>query len=68
MFFEASRIGCLKTTYYEKKVTYNMYTCYICCISREMMGTDGRDRATCQNLEEGTYMAFLELFNDNRTK
>ena len=32
-----------------------------------MMGTDIRDRATCQNLEEGTQMKF-GILNDNRTK
>ena len=31
------------------KVTYNMYSCDTCCMSREMMGTDGRDRAKCLN-------------------
>ena len=41
------------------KVTYNMYSCDTCCMSREMMGTGGRDRATCQNPKEGTWMAFL---------
>ena len=30
------------------KVTYNMYTCYTCCMSREMMEMDGRDSAKCR--------------------
>ena len=31
-----------------KKVTYNMYSCDICCMSREMMEMDGRDCAKCR--------------------
>ena len=49
MFFEASSIRCRKTIFDVTKVTYNMYLCDISCISREIMGTDGRDRAKCQN-------------------
>ena len=49
MFFEASSIGCRKTIFDVTKVTYNMYLCDISCMSREIMGTDGRDRAKCQN-------------------
>ena len=30
------------------KVTYNMYSCNTCCISREMIEMDGRDGATCR--------------------
>ena len=30
------------------KVKYNMYSCDISCMSREMMGTDDRDRAKCR--------------------
>ena len=54
MFFEAPSIGCGKTIFDVTKVTYNMYSCAISCLSREMMEMDGRDLATCQNLEEGT--------------
>ena len=43
MFFKAPSIGCRKTIFDVKKVTYNMYTCYTCCMSREMMEMDGRD-------------------------
>ena len=32
-----------------KKVTYNMYSCVISVMIREMMKMDGRDRAECQN-------------------
>ena len=31
-----------------KKVTYNMYSCDTCCMSREMMEMDDRDSAKCQ--------------------
>ena len=30
------------------KVTYNMYTCYTCCMSREMMEMDSRDSVKCR--------------------
>ena len=49
MFFEATRFGCCKTIFYAKKVTYNTYSCAISGMSREMMETDDRDRAKCQN-------------------
>ena len=45
MFFEASRFGCRKKIFDVKKVTYNMYSCDISCMSREMMEMDGRDSA-----------------------
>ena len=48
MIFEASSIGCRKTTCEVKKVTYNTYSCDICCMSREMMEMDGRDSAKGQ--------------------
>ena len=48
MFFEASSIGCRKTTCDVTKVTYNMYTCYTCGMSREMMEIDGRNSAKCR--------------------
>ena len=67
MFFEASSIGCRRTTYDVKKVTYNMYSCDTCCISREMMETDGRGCAKCQNPRVGHGWHF-EIVNDNRTK
>ena len=35
-------------TYDVTKVTYNMYSCDTCCMSREMMEIDGRDNAKCQ--------------------
>ena len=47
-FFEALSIGCRKTTCDVTKVTYNIYSCDPCCMSREMMEMDGRDSAKCQ--------------------
>ena len=51
-FFEASRFGCRKTIFDATKVTYNMYSCAISGMSREMMKMDGRDSAECQNWEK----------------
>ena len=48
MFFEASRFGCRKTNFDVTKVTYNMYSCAISGMSREMMKIDGRDSAEYQ--------------------
>ena len=48
MFFEASRFGCRKTIFDATKVTYNMYSCAISSMSREMMKMDGRDSAEYQ--------------------
>ena len=42
MFFEASRFGCRKTIFDVTKVTYNMYSCTISGMSREIMKIDGR--------------------------
>ena len=47
-FFKAPSIGCRKTTSDVKKVTYNMYSCDTCCMSREMMEMGGQDNAKCQ--------------------
>ena len=55
-FFEASSIGCHKTTCDVTKVIYNMYTCDTCCMSREMMEMDGLECAKCQNPREWTQM------------
>ena len=49
MFFEASHFGCHKTTCDVMKVTYNTCSCVISGMSKEMMKTDGRDSAECQN-------------------
>ena len=62
MFFEASSIGCCKTTFDVIKVTYNMYSCYTSCMSREMMETDGRDSAKCQNSGKKGHRCHFENF------
>ena len=49
MFFEASRFGCRKSIFDATKATYNMCSCTISGMSREMMEMDGRDIAECQN-------------------
>ena len=48
MFFEASRIGCRKTTCDMTKVTYNMYSCDTSYMSREVIEMDGRDSVKCR--------------------
>ena len=48
MFFEALSFGCRKTIFDVTKFTYNMYTCYTCCMNKEMMEMDGRDSPKCQ--------------------
>ena len=35
-----------------KKITYNMYSCAISGMSREMMEMDDRDSVECQNWEK----------------
>ena len=48
MFFEASRFGYRKMILVVTKVIYNMYSCAISGMSREMMKMDGRDSAEYQ--------------------
>ena len=48
MFFEASRFGCHKTTCDVTKVTYNMYSCDTCYMTREIIEMDGLDSAKWQ--------------------
>ena len=48
MFFEASHIGCRKSVFDAMKATYNMYSCTISGMSREMMKKDGRGSAEYQ--------------------
>ena len=40
--------NCRKTIFDVKKIIYNMYSCAISGMSREMMEMDGRDSAKCQ--------------------
>ena len=62
LFFEASTIGCRKTKSDVTKVTYNMYTCYTCCMSREMMEMDGWDSAKCRKSKLRDKMGIIKLF------
>ena len=62
MFFEASRFGCRKTIFDATKVTYNMYSCAISGMSREIMKMDGRDSAECQNWEKRDKIGIIEKF------
>ena len=43
------------------KVTYYMYSCDTCCMSREIIEMNGRDCAKCQNSEKGDMMGIFEL-------
>ena len=52
MFYEASYFGCRKKFFDATKVTYNMYSCAMSGMSREMMKMDGRNSAECQNWEK----------------
>ena len=54
MFFEASRFGCCTTIFDATKVTYNMYSCVISGMSREMMKIDNRDSANVKTGKRGT--------------
>ena len=51
------------------KVTYNMYSCSISFMSREMMEMDGRDSHKCQKSKLGDIDdIFGIVLSDNRTK
>ena len=46
-----------------------MYTCYTCCMGREMMEMDGRDSAKCRKSKLGDIDDIIEfVLNDNGTK
>ena len=69
MFFEASQFGCHKTIFDATKVTYNMYSCAISGMSREMMNLDGRDSAEYQNWEKNDIDGIIGFdLNDNNAK
>ena len=59
MFFEASQFECQKTIFDATKVTYNMYSCLISGMSREMMKMDRRDSAEYQNWEKRDIMVII---------
>ena len=46
------------------KVTYNMYSYDISCMSREMMEMDSRDRAKCQKSKLGDMIGIIEILNE----
>ena len=51
------------------KVTYNMYSCDKCCMSKEKMEMDDRDSAKCQKSKLGNIDdIFGIVLSDNRTK
>ena len=51
------------------KVTYNMYSYYTCCMSREMMEMDGRGNAKCKKSKSRDIDGIIEfVLNDNKKK
>ena len=44
-----------------KKVTYNMYSGDLCCMSREMMEMDGRGSAKCQKSKSEDMIDIIEF-------
>ena len=68
MFFEASSIGCRKTKSEVTKVTYNMYSCDISCMSREMMEMGGQDSGKCRKSKLRDMIGSIEMLNDNGAK
>ena len=51
------------------KITFNMYSCAISGMSREMMKIDGRDSAECQNWEKKDIDGIIRFdLNDNNAK
>ena len=61
MFFEASRFGCSKTTCDVTKVTYDMYSGDLYCMSREMMEMDGRGSAKCQKSKSEDMIGIIKF-------
>ena len=59
--FEASRFGCRKTIFDVTKITYNMYSCAISGMSREMMEMDDQDSAKCQKSKLGDMMDIIRF-------
>ena len=43
------------------KVTYNMYSCDMSCMSREMMEMDGRGSAKCQKSKSEDMIGIIEF-------
>ena len=68
MFFETPSIGCHETTCNVTKVTYYMYSCDTCCMSREMMEMDGLDSAKCQKSRRRDVMRIMGIVNEEKIK
>ena len=67
-FFEALSIGCRKTIFDVKKITYNMCSCDISCMSREMMEMDGLDSAKWQKSRGRDIDVILKILNEEKDK
>ena len=50
------------------KVTYYMYSCDTCCMSRERMEMDGLDSVKCQKSKRRDIMGIMGIVNENETK
>ena len=50
------------------KVTYNMYSCDTCCMSRERMEIDDLECAKCQKSKRRDMNDINRIVNDNGTK
>ena len=68
MFFEALSIRCHETICDVIKVTYYMYSCDTCCMSREMMEMDGLDSAKCKKSKIRDMMRIMRIVNEEKTK
>ena len=51
-----------------KKITYNMCSCDISCMSIEMMEMDGLDSARWQKSRERDINIILEILNEEKDK
>ena len=51
-----------------KKVTYSMYTCYTCCMGREMMEMYGRDSAKYQKSKLRDMIGINWILNEEKDK
>ena len=61
-FFKAPSIGCCKMIFNVMKVTYNMYSWAISCMSREKTEMESRDSAKCQKSKLGDIDGILGIF------
>ena len=63
-----SGVECRETTCDVTKVTYYMYSCDTCCMSREMMEMDGRDSAKCQKSKLRDIIGIVSIVNEEEDK